>query len=99
MSTAFRGANKKTGPISARIILAPSHFTRLLVSWHGGQLPPGLRAGVVHEMKRRNMRQDEIARRVGLSRPQFTNVLQGRFGIGAQAAEKLKAFVLEEVAA
>ena len=45
------------------------------------------------------MRQLDVAIRIGLSRPQFTNVLQGRFGVGAPAAEKLKAFVLEDAAA
>ncbi len=67
-------------------------------SWRGGHIPPGLRAGVIYEIQRRNLRQVDLARLVGLSRPQLTNALRGRFGVGACAAEKLKAFVLEEAA-
>ncbi len=65
-------------------------------SWRGGHIPPGLRAGVVHEMQRRNLRQVDLARRVGLSRPHLTNALRGRFGVGVHAAKKLKDFVLKE---
>jgi len=65
-------------------------------SWGGGFLPPGIREGIIHEMKRRNLRQIDVASRIGLSRPQLTNALRGRFGVGTKAAAALKAFVLEE---
>jgi len=62
----------------------------------GGFLPPGIREGIIHEMKRQNLRQIDVADAVGLSRPQLTNALRGRFGVGTKAAAALKAFVLEE---
>jgi len=65
-------------------------------SWGGGFLPPGIREGIIHEMKRQNLRQIDVADAVGLSRPQLTNALRGRFGVGTKAAAALKAFVLEE---
>jgi len=65
-------------------------------SWRCGVLPPHIREGIFYEMKRRNLRQIDVASRIGLSRPQLTNALRGRFGVGTKAAAALKAFVLEE---
>ncbi len=37
------------------------------------------------------LRQEEIARQVGISRPQLANVLQGRFGLSRDVADRLLA--------
>jgi hypothetical protein len=39
------------------------------------------------------MTQDALATLLGLSRPQVTNGLVGRFGLGPEATAKLKAFL------
>ena len=51
------------------------------------------------ERKRRayGFTQNELASRVGISRPQLTNGLRGRFGFGADATARLKDFLLEDV--
>ena len=40
------------------------------------------------------MTQQQIAKEVGVSRPQLTNALQGRFGLGTNAANRLKELIL-----
>jgi transcriptional regulator with XRE-family HTH domain len=37
--------------------------------------------------------QEDLARRVGISRPQLANALQGRFGLSPDAAARLRAVV------
>jgi len=86
-------------PVPAQGELFPSSVSvpfHEVSSWGGGFLPPGIREGIIHEMKRQNLRQIDVAARIGLSRPQLTNALRGRFGVGTKAAVALKAFVLEE---
>lgn len=81
------------GDLFLSLVSVPVHEVS---SWSRGFLPPGLRAGLVHEMRRQNLRQIDVASRVGLSRPQLTNALRGRFGVGPRAAQAIKAFVLEQ---
>jgi len=81
------------GELFPSSVSVPAHEVS---SWRGGFLPPHIRVGIIHEMKRRNLRQIDVASRIGLSRPQLTNALRGRFGVGTKAAAALKAFVLEE---
>lgn len=65
------------------------------LSWRRGILPHSVRIAVRHELGRRAMRQDDLARHIGVSQPQLANALRGRFGLGTAAAERLKAFVIE----
>jgi hypothetical protein len=65
------------------------------LSWRCGVIPSSLRQAVRHELKRRSLRQNDLARRIGISRPQLTNALRGRFGLGPNAAGRLKSFVVE----
>jgi len=53
------------------------------------------RAALRHELRARDLTQKRLARQVGLSRPQLTNLLRGRFGTSPEAAARLKAFLLE----
>jgi transcriptional regulator with XRE-family HTH domain len=39
------------------------------------------------------VRQDDVARAAGLSRPQITNALRGRFGLSPPAAARLHAYL------
>jgi predicted XRE-type DNA-binding protein len=65
------------------------------LSWRKGRIPLSLRRAVRHELRRRDLRQDDLAHRIGISRPQLTNALCGRFGLGSVVAERLKTFVVE----
>ena len=71
---------------------------RDLDGWRAGLVPSSVRSAVRHELRRRGLRQDDLAARVGLSRPQLTNVLVGRFGVNPAAADRIKAFVMEAAA-
>jgi hypothetical protein len=58
---------------------------------------PALRAALRHELRARGLglTQGRLARQVGLSRPQLTNLLRGRVGTSPEAAARLKTFLLE----
>ena len=58
-----------------------------------GVLPDEVRASVEGWRRARGLTHDEIAAQIGLSRPQVTNVIRGRFGIGAEAARRLEALL------
>ena len=81
------------GPRLASGGLFPIDLTTDLPGWAGGRLPLSVRAAVLHETKARGMTQDQLAARLGISRPQLTNALRGRFGLGKQAANKLREFL------
>lgn len=66
-----------------------------LQAWEGGIMPVSVRASARFHLRASGMRHDDLAARVGLSRPQLTNVLHGRFGTCPTVAAALKAFVLE----
>jgi hypothetical protein len=65
------------------------------LAWSDGRVPPSVRRAVRHELRRQEIRQDDLARRIGISRSQLTNALSGRFGLGPAPAGRLKAFVVE----
>jgi hypothetical protein len=64
-------------------------------SWHGGVAPDGVRIAARHELKRRQLLPKVLADRIGVSRPQLVNILQGRFGAGSDAAKELREFIFE----
>ncbi len=37
--------------------------------------------------------QEDAARRIGISRPQLANALQGRYGLSIETASRLRAFL------
>ena len=61
----------------------------------GGIAPPEVSNALRHEMLRRNQRHRDVAARVGVSRPQFENILQGRFGASPKVAGRIREFLIE----
>ena len=66
-----------------------------LERWGEGTPSEATRAALRHELRARGLTQKRLARQVGLSRPQLTNLLRGRVGTSPEAAARLKAFLLE----
>lgn len=64
-----------------------------LNSWSSGVAPPAVRAYLHDEISSLGLRQSDIARSLGISRPQLVNILRGRFGASPRVALGLKAFV------
>jgi Helix-turn-helix domain len=66
-----------------------------VLEWRGGIAPPGVRTALHHEKRRRGLRQSDVARLVGLSRPQLSNLQQGRFGASPEAAARIREFLID----
>ena len=64
-----------------------------LDNWRRGVMPPEVRRATKTKMRCLGLTQNALASRVGLSRPQLTNGLLGRFGFGPEATAKLKVFL------
>lgn len=64
-----------------------------LRDYRGGIMPAPLRAAARHQLRARGLSQDRAARLLGLSRPQLTNGLAGRFGLGRAPAARLVALL------
>lgn len=58
-------------------------------SYDGGIMPEDLARAVRAAQQARMMTQEAVARQIGVSRPQLTNALQGRFGLSRSAATNL----------
>jgi putative DNA primase/helicase len=61
-----------------------------LPEWTGGIAPPPIRQAILRELRRRGGLHRDLAGAVGLSRPQMTNLLRGRFGTTSANADALK---------
>lgn len=59
----------------------------------GGIMPGEMRDQVRGRWRAADMTQDDLARLVGISRPQLANALQCRFGLSPDAAARLRAVV------
>ena len=111
MTTAPASGCGRPDHATARIVLPPPTQPDLfeagspaidgadLDGWSRGPAPPSVVRGVRHELRRRGLRQEDLARRIGISRPQLGNGLRGRFGLGPAAVAGLKTFLLEATAA
>ena len=66
-----------------------------ILGWHGGVAPPEVRRALRHEIRRRGHRHLDVANRIGISRPQFANILQGRFGASPKVAGRIRDFLVE----
>ena len=73
--------------------LFPINYLPDLGLFTDGHLPESVRAAAIHEAKARGLTQDRLAEKIGISRPQLTNALRGRFGLGKVAAKKLREFL------
>lgn len=70
--------------------LVPIEVGPELATFAGGVMPERLREAVLHELGARGLTQDKAAAYLGLSRPQLTNALRGRFGLGREPAARLR---------
>jgi hypothetical protein len=66
-----------------------------ILGWDRGIAPQEVRRALRHEIRRRNQRHRDVAARVGVSRPQFENILQGRFGASSKVAGRIREFLIE----
>lgn len=64
-----------------------------LADYGGGIMPELVRDQVRSRWRAAELTQDDLARRVGISRPQLANALQGRFGLSVEAAARLRSVV------
>ena len=55
----------------------------------------GIRIALRHEMRRRGLRPADLAQRFGISRSQFGNILQGRYGSSRPIAAEIRNFLIE----
>ena len=60
--------------------------------WSSGVAPPAVRCYLHDEIAARGLRQSDVARRLGISRPQLVNILRGRFGASPRITLGLKDF-------
>lgn len=61
--------------------------------YEGGTLPEAEAIRVRRRLRELNWTQEKAAQVVGISRPQFTNVLTGTFGLSREAARRLAEFM------
>jgi hypothetical protein len=61
-----------------------------LAGWACGAPAPSIRRALICQMRNRGVRHRDLAEAIGLSRPQLTNVLRGRFGTAPARVEALK---------
>jgi hypothetical protein len=66
-----------------------------ILGWRSGLAPVGVQKALRHEMHRRGLRHADVAGRIGISRPQFENILQGRFGASRTIASQIRSFLIE----
>ena len=103
-ATAVAGRAYRFPPLAQRSLLdmaeseVPTVAAADLDEWRAGLMPRAVARAVLHELERRGVTQDELAAVLGLSRPQLTNGLRRRFGLGDRPAVALKAWLLEAVA-
>jgi hypothetical protein len=68
-----------------------------LDGWHRGLAPKSVRRALDHEIRRRRMRQVDLARRMKISKQHLTNVLHGRAVAGVRLASGLRRFINQAV--
>lgn len=64
-----------------------------LYGYRGGKLSVDLRSTVKATYRARGQSQTQFASEIGLSQPQLCNALCGRFGLSAEAASRLRAYL------
>lgn len=89
-------------PLAAFEIIASVEFSGAIkeaapadpwADYAGGIMSDTVRDQVRDRWRASGLRQDQLAERIGISRPQFANALQGRFGLSPDAAARLRAVV------
>lgn len=64
-----------------------------LADYRGGKMPAEMALAVKGLYRARGQSQERFAFEIGLSRPQLSNVLSGRFGLSAEAAGRLRVWM------
>jgi len=64
----------------------PSRFR----DYYGGKASPSTALEIEHYRKFNNLTQSQIGQQIGLSQPQYANVIHGRFGMSHGAAMRLR---------
>lgn len=92
--TVFCGQYAREAPVPPRL-QETSVFAGAdsLDDYGGGIMPELVRDQVRSRWRAAELTQDDLARRVGISRPQLANALQGRFGLSVEAAARLRSVV------
>jgi DNA-binding XRE family transcriptional regulator len=67
--------------------------TKSVPRYESGILPLELVAKTRSTIRAAGMRQEDAARRIGISRPQLANALQRRYGLSVEVASRLHAFL------
>jgi hypothetical protein len=65
-----------------------------LFGWTGGHAPEGVRRAMRHELDRRYMRPADLAKSMGISRPQLVNIMRDRYGASPKIADRIRAFLI-----
>ena len=86
------GAIQLTGQLELFPKVAPA---RLRV-YQGGLMPAAVAMETRHLQKRHGLSQQELANRIGISRPQLANGLQGTYGLSNWASARLRDVLLVE---
>jgi antitoxin component HigA of HigAB toxin-antitoxin module len=60
-----------------------------------GKIPESILRAIQHQRRRSGLTHADLADQIGVSRPQMTNALCGRFGLGEQPVARLKAILIE----
>lgn len=68
-----------------------------VADYRGGLMPADVARAVRETRRTLQIRQEDMAAAIGISRPQLANAEQGRFGLGKTAAAKLTALIAEGV--
>jgi hypothetical protein len=66
-----------------------------LSSWEKGAAPPEIRAVTRQLMRQWDLKQEQVAERIGCSQPQLSNILGGRFGASSNTAAAWKKLLTE----
>jgi DNA-binding XRE family transcriptional regulator len=67
-----------------------------LTSYEGGLMPEDWRGALRDYQRRRGLKQEQLARIIGLSRPQVANILAGRFGASRKPAAVVNRLLAHE---
>lgn len=62
----------------------------VIQNYTGGIMPPAVIQAMRAKQKARVLRQEDVAHRIGVSRPHLANALRGRIGLSQQAAARVR---------
>jgi hypothetical protein len=75
-------------------VQADDELRRALEEWHSGPMPETARVGYYAARRRRAVRQQDVAKAIGISRPQLAKAVRGTCNLSAKVIARLKAWLL-----